>query len=55
MIELSPELPITMYYTTKRKFLSALTKIQNRYADCEWSYLNYSITEYVLLKDKEED
>ena len=53
MDELPQELPITIYYTTRRKFLSALTKIQNRYVDCEWSYLCYSITEYVVLKEED--
>ena len=47
------ELPITMFYTTRRKFLSALTKIQNRYVECTWEYSDYSITEYVLLKEED--
>jgi len=49
------ELPITIYYDNKRAYLSALSKIQNRYVECDFCRADLRITEYVLMKDEEED
>jgi len=46
------ELEITMVYETRRKYLSALSKIQNRYVEYTFSNKTNTITEYVLMKEE---